>query len=60
VAAIFGSTPVLKQMVCKLEQKENGKRIIWWLRPMFLLLLLVICTAYLVDSSFNPFLYFRF
>jgi hypothetical protein len=23
-------------------------------------LLLLVCTAYLVDGSFNPFLYFRF
>ena len=25
-----------------------------------LLVLLLVCTAYLVDGSFNPFLYFRF
>ena len=25
-----------------------------------LLALLLVCTAYLVDGSFNPFLYFRF
>ena len=25
-----------------------------------LALLLLLCTAYLVDGSFNPFLYFRF
>ena len=25
-----------------------------------LLALLLLCTAYLVDGSFNPFLYFRF
>ena len=27
---------------------------------LLLILLLLICTAYLVDGSFNPFLYFRF
>ena len=28
--------------------------------PVALVLLLALCTAYLVDGSFNPFLYFRF
>ena len=30
------------------------------LEPLVLIVLLLICTAYLVDGSFNPFLYFRF
>ena len=29
-------------------------------RRSFLCLLLAVCTAFLVDGSFNPFLYFRF
>ena len=28
--------------------------------PLVLLALLLLCTAYLVAGSFNPFLYFRF
>jgi len=28
--------------------------------PVTLIVLLLTCTAYLVDGSFNPFLYFRF
>ncbi|MEI3059610.1 MAG: MBOAT family O-acyltransferase [Oscillospiraceae bacterium] len=31
-----------------------------WIEPLLLALLLLLCTAYLVDGSFNPFLYFRF
>ena len=31
-----------------------------WIEPLILALLLLLCTAYLVDGSFNPFLYFRF
>lgn len=31
-----------------------------WAEPLLLTLLLLLCTAYLVDGSFNPFLYFRF
>ena len=30
------------------------------LEPLGLAALLAVCTAYLVDGSFNPFLYFRF
>jgi alginate O-acetyltransferase complex protein AlgI len=30
------------------------------LLPVGALVLLLVCTAYLVDGSFNPFLYFRF
>ena len=31
-----------------------------WLDAAAMLALLLVCTAYLVDGSFNPFLYFRF
>lgn len=30
------------------------------LEPVGLTALLAVCTAFLVDGSFNPFLYFRF
>ena len=30
------------------------------LEPMGLVGLLAVCTAFLIDGSFNPFLYFRF
>lgn len=52
---ILFSVPVLGRIRDKLPQK--------WLMPVktvFLMLVLVLCTAYLVDSSYNPFLYFRF
>jgi alginate O-acetyltransferase complex protein AlgI len=53
---IFGATPVLKNTLTKVE---NTKAIAI-LEPAGLLILLALCTAYLVDGSFNPFLYFRF
>lgn len=31
-----------------------------WISPILVLSSLILCTMYLVDSSFNPFLYFRF
>ena len=32
----------------------------WVLEPLFAVVTLLLVTAYLVDGSFSPFLYFRF
>ena len=55
-AGILGATPVVKQCGQRLEKTAVGAV----LEPVFLALLLLVCTAYLVDGSFSPFLYFRF
>ncbi len=44
----------------KMLQNEKWKKIFSFLEPIFYLALLLITTGYLVDESFNPFLYFRF
>lgn len=59
LAGIVGSTPLLRNGAVKLSE-ETCPRVMAALEPLFLLGLLVLCTAYLVDGSFNPFLYFRF
>ena len=56
IAAFVGSTPVIKNLSGKLENKLIGAI----LEPALTIVLLLVCTAYLVDGSFNPFLYFRF
>ena len=56
VAALVGATPLVKNLAAKLENKPIGAI----LEPVMTVLLLLLCTAYLVDGSFNPFLYFRF
>lgn len=53
---IAGSTPVVKQAAEKISRTRIGGI----LEPVVLALLLLVCTAYLVDGSFSPFLYFRF
>jgi len=58
--AILGATPLPKKLVLSLEKKPFTKRISDIFEPLVLLILLFIMTAYLVDGSFNPFLYFRF
>jgi alginate O-acetyltransferase complex protein AlgI len=59
-AGIFGATPVLKNLVLKLKENEKINNIINIFEPIFVVVMLLIVTAYFVDGSFSPFLYFRF
>mgnify|MGYP003306477098 CR=1 FL=1 len=52
----LGSTPLVKQGAVKLEKTKAGPV----LELAMMVALLLVCTAYLVDGSFSPFLYFRF
>ena len=54
-----GSTPLMRNWAMKLSEEKYPK-VMAVAEPIFLLLLLLVCTGYLVDGSFNPFLYFRF
>ena len=62
--AVIGATPVCKYLWTVLEMrlaKNKGFAIVLAIaEPCGLLLLLLVMTAFLVDGSFNPFLYFRF
>ncbi len=60
LAAGVGATPAMKLAVGAVCQKKAGERLVCYLEPMMLMGLLLAVTAYLVDGSFNPFLYFRF
>lgn len=53
---ILGATPLVKT----LARKAADTKAAWVLEPLVLAALLLVCTAYLVDGSFSPFLYFRF
>ena len=56
LAALVGSTPIVRTAAQKLENRPVGAVLEIVMMAAFLL----VCTAYLVDGSFNPFLYFRF
>ena len=56
VMGIIGCTPLVKNVALRLEKTTAGKI----LEPVICVVLLLLCTAYLVDGSFSPFLYFRF
>ena len=60
IIAIIGATPLVKNAILKLKEKANICRVINVLEPVFHVAVLLITTAYFVDGSFSPFLYFRF
>ncbi len=55
VIACVAATPVGASLAKKLPKKAAKAAL-----PVVLLAGLVLCTAYLVDATYNPFLYFRF
>ena len=57
---IVGATPLLRDACQKLSQRPVAGRVLEVAKILAMVALLVLCTAYLVDGSFNPFLYFRF
>ncbi len=60
IIAAVGCTPIPKMAVERLRTTKAGNTAVSVLSPVFAVAILVLCTAYLVDGSFNPFLYFRF
>ncbi len=56
IVGIIGSMPIMK----KVSEIKNMKKLINIIEPIFLLILFLVSTSYIVDGSFNPFLYFRF
>jgi alginate O-acetyltransferase complex protein AlgI len=55
LAGIVASLPVGKALYARLSHRTQAV-----LSPVLILVVLVLSTAYLVDSTYNPFLYFRF
>ena len=57
LAGIIGATPLVRNCAARLQEMPRTSAALGLVTAMALLL---VCTAYLVDGSFNPFLYFRF
>ena len=55
--AVVGATPLVRNAALRMQARCGWVSV---LRVAVAMLLLLVCTAYLVDGSFNPFLYFRF
>ena len=59
IISFIGVTPLPKKIYNHLKQTKI-KKILDIIEPLILIILLTIVTAFLIDDSFNPFLYFRF
>ena len=55
IALVLASTALGQRLWARLPKRAEAL-----FTPALMLLSLVVCTAYLVDGSYNPFLYFRF
>ena len=60
VIAMIGATPLPAKLRSRIRQTAAGESGMTIAEPLALVALLLICTAFLVDGSYNPFLYFRF
>lgn len=58
--AIIGATSLPKKLYKLCRKFKVTSLCLVVVEPIVLVALLLICTAYLIDGSFNPFLYFRF
>lgn len=60
VVAVIGATPLPKLLYEKIGLRKLGGKILAVVTPLATLASVALCTAYLIDGSFNPFVYFRF
>ena len=61
IVALIGSTPIVKNIILKIKLKsDKWNNFINILEPIVLMCLLIVSVSYIIDGSFNPFLYFRF
>ena len=60
VVALLGATPLPKRAVLAMTKKTGADVWLPILETAWILGILLFATAYLVDGSFSPFLYFRF
>ena len=59
IVGVVGATPLIKKGVERIRSSRIGW-VVDVLEPVFLVAVLLAVTAYFVDGSFSPFLYFRF
>ena len=60
IIAMVGATPRPKMLVAKAAKSPVITKALAVLEPVVMIGILLVATGYLVDGSFNPFLYFRF
>ena len=60
IVGIICSTPIIKNILEKLSKNSKTKLVANVLEIGGCICLLVVCSSFLISSSFNPFIYFRF
>ncbi len=60
IVAIVGTTPIPQKVRRRLTETSVGDKFMPVLESCMVIGLFLVATAYLVEGSFNPFLYFRF
>ena len=60
IIAVIGATPLPARLAAAAEKSSIGSKIKNAAEPVAAVVMLAVCTAFLIDGSFNPFLYFRF
>ena len=60
IAAAVGATPLPRRIYEKIGGTAGGSRVLAVLTPTAAAAAVAVCTAYLIDGLFNPFVYFRF
>ncbi len=60
IICIFASTDIWTGLCTRAAEGEKTGKVWSFAAPAVQLALLLLCTCYLVDATYNPFLYFRF
>jgi len=60
IIGAIGCTSLPSLLVKKVTKSDFGGKIMTVAEPLFVIALILTVTAYLVDGSFNPFIYFKF
>lgn len=60
IVAAVGATPLPRRIYEKIGGIAGGSRVLAVLTPTAAAAAVAVCTAYLIDGLFNPFVYFRF
>ena len=60
VLGIIASSKFIKNINEKLAKNEKLSNVVGYIKPIIYIILLIISTSFIIDSSSNPFLYFKF
>ncbi len=60
ILCIIGSGNFMSQLYARLQEGKVSSKILENTMPVIQMAVMLVCTAFLVDASYNPFLYFRF